>query len=215
LPKSWDAYLAGMSSSRRALIRKSLRQWEAWAKEAPKLRRVESEAELDEGIAILTRLHALRWSEVGHAGAFASPLFDEFHRLTMLDLLREGALWLCWLEVAGEPICALYNIVWNNQVRFYQSGRVIDLPKNVRAGLVIHACAIQEAISAGYTHYDFLAGTTRYKMQLATNVRPLIQLSLTRASIRARLRDLGGEGIGFGRNLREEWRSRFGNKSAS
>lgn len=214
LPDSWDQYLADLSSSRRALIRKSLRAWESWAKEPPVLRRVESEDQLDEAMAMLARLHALRWQETGHAGAFESSLFNSFHRLAMRDLLRERALWLCWLEVEGEPVAALYNIVWNQQVRFYQSGRITDVPKKVRPGLVIHACAIQEAIAAGYSHYDFLAGTTRYKMQLANNVRPLIQLSLTRPSFGARLRDLGSDSVSLGKSLRNEWRTRFGNKSA-
>lgn len=215
LPASWDEYLAGLSSSRRALIRKSLRAWEAWAGAPPELKRVESEEELDQGIEILGKLHAQRWEETGHAGAFDSPLFDTFHRKTMLDLLKVGALWLCWLEVRGEPVAALYNIVWNQEVRFYQSGRILDVPKKVRPGLVIHACAIQEAIAAGYTHYDFLAGTTRYKMQLANNVRPLIQLSLRRPSIRARLRDVSSGSVSLGRTLRNEWRARFGNKNPS
>jgi CelD/BcsL family acetyltransferase involved in cellulose biosynthesis len=215
LPNTWDQYLADLSSSRRALVRKSLRAWEAWAKEPPTLHRVESEDQLDQGMEMLARLHALRWQETGHAGAFDSKLFHEFHRLTMRDLLREGALWLCWLEVEGEPVAALYNIVWNQQVRFYQSGRITKVPKKVRPGLVIHACAIQEAIKAGYTHYDFLAGTTRYKMQLANNVRPLIQLSFTRPSLHAKLRDLGSGGVSLGRSLRSEWRTRFGSKNAS
>lgn len=214
LPATWDDYLAELSSSRRALVRKSLRAWESWAKEPPKLKRVNTEEELDHGIEILARLHALRWQKTGHAGAFDSPHFDAFHRKTMLDLLRVGALWLCWLEVEGEPVCALYNIVWNKQVRFYQSGRILEVPKKVRPGLVIHACAIQEAIAAGYTHYDFLAGTTRYKMQLANNVRPLIQLSLSRPSLRSRLRDVGSGGVSLGRSVRNEWRARFGNKNA-
>lgn len=139
LPATWEQYLADLSSSRRALIRKSLRAWESWAKEPPKLRRVASEEELDQGIAMLIRLHAERWQENGHAGAFDSTLFDAFHRQTMRELLRAGALWLCWLEVEGRPVAALYNIVWNNQVRFYQSGRIVDVPKKVRPGLVIHA----------------------------------------------------------------------------
>ncbi len=213
LPKSWDQYLADLSSSRRALIRKSLRAWEAWAGAPPTLRRVEYEEELEEGIAILSKLHSLRWKEEGHTGAFDSPRFTAFHDLVMRELLQAGALWLCWLEVKGEPVAALYNIVWNNQVRFYQSGRITEVPKKIRPGLVIHACAIQEAIAAGYTHYDFLAGTTRYKMQLANNVRPLIELSLTRPSLRARLRDMGNDGAVLGRSLRAEWRSRFGNQS--
>lgn len=214
LPSTWEQYLAELSSSRRALIRKSLRAWESWAKEAPVLKRVASEAELDPAIDMLIQLHAERWQETGHAGAFDSPLFDAFHRQTMRELLAAEALWLCWLEVEGRPVAALYNVVWGNQVRFYQSGRIVDVPKKIRPGLVIHACAIQEAIAAGCTHYDFLAGTTRYKMQLANNVRPLIQLSLSRPSLRSKLRDLGSGGVSLGRRFRHEWRNRFRNNSA-
>ncbi len=202
LPDSWDAYLAALPSSRRYLIRRSLKAWEKWAKAPPVLRRVAREEQLDEAFEMLARLHGERWKEVGHQGAFSSPLFTAFHRKTMRDLFREGALWLCWLEVEGEPIVAIYNIVWNNQVRFYQSGRKVDLPKKVRAGLVIHACAIRESIEAGYTHYDFLAGTTRYKMQLANNVRPLMRLSLSRPTLRSRLSRAGIAGVRLGRGVR-------------
>ncbi len=213
LPESWEAYLAALSSSRRALIRKSLRAWEAWAKGPPQLRRVENLDDLEEAMTMLAKLHSLRWKEGGHVGAFDSPHFMTFHKGVMRDLFAAGALWLCWLEVEGEPVAALYNIVWNKQVRFYQSGRIIDVPKKIRPGLVIHACAIQEAIDLGLTHYDFLAGTTRYKMQLANNVRPLIELSLTRPSFAARVRGIESEGRALGRLLRHQWRDRFGQSS--
>lgn len=210
LPATWDDYLAALPSSRRALIRKSLRQWESWAKAPPVLRQVEREEELDTAFEMLSRLHAERWQDAGHVGAFDSPLFARFHKQTMRDLLRANALWLCWLEVAGEPVAALYSIVWNNQVRFYQSGRTVDVPKKVRAGLVIHACAIRHAIESGYSHYDFLAGTSRYKMQLANDVRPLVRLSIAQSSARLRLRNFGNTGIRIGQRLRESWRDRRG-----
>lgn len=209
LPSSWDEYLASLPSSRRYLIRRSLKAWEKWAGTAPTLRRVESEKELEAAFDMLSALHEERWQEVGNAGAFASPLFREFHRETMRDLLRAGALWLNWLEVEGEPVAATYSIIWNNQVRFYQSGRKLELPKKVRAGLVIHVCAIRESIEAGYSHYDFLAGTTRYKMQLANNVRPLMRLSLSRPSLRSKMQKLGTAGVGLGKLVRNEVRSRL------
>ncbi len=202
LPDLWDEYLAALPSSRRYLIRRSLKAWEKWAKAPPVLRRVEHAHQLDDAFDMLASLHGERWKEVGHQGAFSSPLFSDFHRETMHALFRKGALWLCWLEVEGEPIVAIYNIVWNNQVRFYQSGRKVDLPKKVRAGLVIHACAIRESIEAGYSHYDFLAGTTRYKMQLANNVRPLMQLSLSRPTLRSRLSRAGIAGGQWARGVR-------------
>jgi len=209
LPASWDDYLASLPSSRRYLIRRSLKAWAKWAGEPPKLCCVEREDQIDEAFDMLATLHEERWQAEGHQGAFASPLFESFHRQTMVELFREGALWLCWLEVEGKPVVAIYNLVWNNQVRFYQSGRKIDLPNKVRAGLVIHACAIRESIEKGYSHYDFLAGTTRYKMQLADNVRPLMRLSLSRPSLRTRAHAIGAAGIGLGRILRNEVKSRI------
>lgn len=209
LPSSWDEYLANLPSSRRYLIRRSLKAWEKWSGEAPVLRRVEREEELEAAFEMLSVLHEERWQEVGHGGAFASPLFREFHRKTMLDLFRAGALWLNWLEANGEPVAATYSIIWNNQIRFYQSGRKLDLPKKVRAGLVIHVCAIRESIEAGYSHYDFLAGTTRYKMQLANNVRPLIRLSLSRGSLRSKLQKFGTVGLKLGKLVRNEVRGRI------
>ena len=214
LPASWDAYLASLPSSRRYMIKRSLKAWEKWAKAPPKLRCVESVDELDAAFEMLVSLHAERWQEADHVGAFSSPLFSSFHRQTMRELLDAGALWLAWLEVEGEPVAAIYNLVWNNQVRFYQSGRKVGIPDKVRAGIVIHACAMQEAIRRGYTQYDFLAGTTRYKMQLSNNVRPLVELSLRPASIRSKIRDLGVTGLGLGCTVRNEWRSRFGGASS-
>ena len=209
LPASWDDYLASQSSSRRYLIRRSLKEWGKWTGAAPTLCKVEREEQLDEAFDMLAALHEERWQEVGHSGAFASPLFCDFHRQTMRDLFREGALWLNWLEVEGKPVAATYSIIWNNQVRFYQSGRKLDLPSKVRAGLVIHACAIRESIEAGYSQYDFLAGTTRYKMQLADNVRPLMRLSLSRPSLRSRAQKLSSAGIGVGKLVRNQVRSRL------
>ncbi len=209
LPSSWDDYLASLPSSRRYLIRRSLKAWEKWAGGPPVLKRVEREEELESALEMLSALHEERWQEVGHGGAFASPLFHEFHRKTMRELFHAGALWLNWLEVEGEPVAASYSIIWNNQVRFYQSGRKLDLPKKVRAGLVIHVCAIRESIEAGYSHYDFLAGTTRYKMQLANNVRPLMRLSRSRPSLRSKLQKLSMTGVGLGKLVRNEVRNRL------
>ena len=42
----------------------------------------------------------------------------------------------------GAPIAALYNFIWEGKVSFYQSGRKVDVPKNIRPGIVIHAYAI-------------------------------------------------------------------------
>jgi CelD/BcsL family acetyltransferase involved in cellulose biosynthesis len=188
LPATWDGYLAALPSSRRYLVRRSIRDLEAWAGGALRLERATTRDELARGLAILTRLHAERWSAEDQAGVFASPRFRAFHEEVMPALLDRGALDLRWIEARGEPIAAIYNVVWQGKVQFYQGGRRMDLPKGLRPGTVIQALAIRAAIEEGRREYDFLAGTSRYKMELALAARPLVELRATRPSLGAAAR---------------------------
>jgi CelD/BcsL family acetyltransferase involved in cellulose biosynthesis len=114
----------------------------------------------------------------------------------MPALLEKGALELAWLEVAGAPVAIAYNIVWNEKVYFYQSGRRVDLPGRVRPGIVLHARAIQHAIESGRREYDFLNGATRYKRQLSLASRPLVRVRVARAPVRERLHGIVERGVG-------------------
>src|SRR5690606_32717885 len=111
---------------------------------------------------------------------FGSRRFLRFHELVMPRLLERGHLDLMWLSCKGEPIAAIYNIVWGDKVYFYQCGRRMDLPGKVRPGIAMHVYAMQHAIARGRTCYDFLSGVSRYKKQLAVAETPLIQVRATR-----------------------------------
>jgi len=180
LPRTWDEYLARLSGSRRRLVRTSLRGLEAWCGGRSELRVAESAADLEEGLRVLRELHEQRWTEAGKPGAFASPLFSAFHEAVMPALLERGELELMWLVAADQPIAAVYNIVWSGAVQFYQAGRRMELPRELRPGVVLHALAIQRSIELGRREYDFLAGGARYKQDLALAVRPLCSLRLVR-----------------------------------
>ncbi len=194
LPPSWEDYLAALPSKRRYVVRRSLRDFEAWAQGPASLRVAVTRDELAEGRRILLELHGERWGDT-HGGAFGSKLFAEFHRRIMPSLLEKGALELLWLEVASAPVAIAYNIVWNDKVYFYQSGRRVDLPRDVRPGIVLHALAIQRAIERGRREYDFLNGATRYKRQLSLASRPLVQVRVHRAPVRQRLHGLVEQGV--------------------
>ncbi|HLU65806.1 MAG TPA: GNAT family N-acetyltransferase [Kofleriaceae bacterium] len=180
LPRTWDEYLAALPSSRRRMVKTSLRAFDAWTSGDASLQVVRTEAELERGARILRDLHAARWRADGQAGAFASTRFSAFHAEVMPALLSRGALELMWLCAHGEPVAAVYNIVWNDKVYFYQSGRRPDLPRQVRAGLVLHALAIRRAIELKRREYDFLNGGSRYKLDLALASRPLGTLRVRR-----------------------------------
>jgi CelD/BcsL family acetyltransferase involved in cellulose biosynthesis len=180
LPSSWDQYLARLSGSRRRLVRTSLRAFEEWCGGRLELHVARTPAELDEGMRILRDLHQERWREAGKPGVFSSHLFNAFHAEVMPALLAKDQLELLWLCASGEPVAALYNILWDGAVQFYQSGRRMDLPRELRPGVVVHALAIRRSIELGRREYDFLAGGARYKQDLALAVRPLSTLRVTR-----------------------------------
>jgi CelD/BcsL family acetyltransferase involved in cellulose biosynthesis len=180
LPTSWDEYLGRLSASGRRLVRSGLRDFERWSGGSWELRVARTPEELALGARVLRELHEMRWRRAGRPGAFASARFSAFHARVMPALLARGELELMWLCVAGGPVAAVYNIVWNGAVHFYQSGRRPDLPRPLRPGLVLHALAIRRAIELGRREYDFLAGGARFKQELALAMRPLCSLRVVR-----------------------------------
>jgi CelD/BcsL family acetyltransferase involved in cellulose biosynthesis len=189
LPATWDAYLASLPGSGRYLINRSLRDFDKWAGPGADLVRVATPADLAEGKKVLVRLHEQRWRAAGRTGVFASQLFTQFHDALLAGMLARRALDLVWLRVRGEAVAVAYNIVWDNKVLFYQGGRTLDVPKQVRPGIVLHAHAIRAAIEAGRTEYDFLPGTEQYKRQLANASRPMVELRAARTPVRDLLCD--------------------------
>lgn len=181
LPGSFDAYLAALPSSHRYALRRSLRDFERWAGSTSRVHWATNEPELAEGFAILQRLHRERW---GSPGVFGSARFRTFHRAVLPELMRRGELRLGWLEAHGRPLAAVYNVVTQRGVSFYQSGRTLDLPHGLRVGVVLHAHAIRRSIDEGLAEYDFLAGDSRYKLELSTNTRPVVALRAARPSLR-------------------------------
>jgi CelD/BcsL family acetyltransferase involved in cellulose biosynthesis len=204
LPATWEAYLGQISSSRRYFIKRTLKAFEQWAGEELVLRRASTPAELEQGFDILAELHGKRWQHAGSQGVFSSERFSRFHRMVMAKLLASDNLDLIWLCKGNRPLAAVYNIVWDNKVYFYQSGRCTDVPSKVRPGIAIHIYAIQDSIKRGRAKYDFLAGATRYKQQLALAQTRLLRIRASRAgSLAATLRNVAERGASVARELRQ------------
>ncbi|MEM9490767.1 MAG: GNAT family N-acetyltransferase, partial [Myxococcota bacterium] len=123
LPNDWDTLLKQLSSDGRYLARRALRDLGKWAGDEIELVQAESTEDLARGRDILIDLHGQRWGAAGRpGGVFASTRFTAFHDRVMPALLERGALDLLWLVCKGEPVAAVYNVVWNGKVYFYQSG---------------------------------------------------------------------------------------------
>jgi CelD/BcsL family acetyltransferase involved in cellulose biosynthesis len=200
LPKTWDEYLAALKQSKRSQLRKSLRAFESWAGGEPTIVRVRTVDELANGKRVLMELHGERWAS---EGVFASAKFRAFHDQLMPDLLRAGALDLGWIEVRGQAVAAFYNFRWNGKLSFYQAGRRLDIPDEVRVGMTMHAYIIRRAIEDGLREYDFLAGASQYKMALALATRPLVRLRVARPSLLETARTASARGIELAKRARD------------
>jgi CelD/BcsL family acetyltransferase involved in cellulose biosynthesis len=193
LPSTWDGYLNALPGANRYVVTRALRELDAWAGAGGwSFVRAKTEADLEEGKRILHSLHAERWSAEGHGGAFENERFRRFHDDVMGELLRgrDGAsLDLVWLAVKGEPVAANYGIVYEKKLSFYQAGRKLDVPKQVKVGIALHALSIRGAIEAKRTEYDFLGGDAQYKRQLGLAKRSLVTLRAVAPGPRARAID--------------------------
>jgi CelD/BcsL family acetyltransferase involved in cellulose biosynthesis len=180
LPSTWEAYLKGLSKKHRYSVVRTLRDFEAWSGGRHEFVHAATASQLEQGTRILIYLHLRRWQSEEGAGTFRSPRFLAFHDRVMPALHRQGALDLSWLMVRGKPIAAMYNIVWNNKVYFYQCGRDPEVSDSIRPGGVLLAHSIRSAIEAGRREFDFLNDVSRYKSQLANASRPMVQLRVAR-----------------------------------
>ena len=204
LPETWEGYLRRLDKKARYLINRTNRDFEQWADGQARFHRATDEASLEEGKRVLRSLHLERWEDA-NGGTFRSARFLAFHDRAMRALLAQGMLELIWLTVRGEPIAAMYDIRWGGKVSFYQCGRRMDLPKQIRPGGVLLYRAIEQAIESGMREFDFLGGEAIYKDQLATGSRPLVRVRIARQGwlehgrrIVSRVED----------RLRQIWRSR-------
>jgi CelD/BcsL family acetyltransferase involved in cellulose biosynthesis len=185
LPGNWEAFLCSQHGKRRNWFRRTWKDFVAWAGEKGyALERARSPDDVVRGMAILETLHKQRWQEQGQQGVFASPRFLRFHQQFARQLLENDQLDLLWLTVGNEPVAAHYSFVVGDKIYFYQSGRRIGTPPNVRLGIVMFMLAIQDAMARGLKEYDFLGGDSDYKRYFTTLTRPLLSVRAARRTIR-------------------------------
>jgi len=208
LPSTWEGYLKGLGKKGRYAVLRCLRDFETWAGGPTRVERVRSAADLERGTAVLIDLHQRRWQSAGQPGRFAVPRFRQFHEAVLPRLLAEGALELAWLVARGEPVAAQYNLVWGDKVYFYQCGRRVDVPDQVRPGTVLLALLIRGAIEAGRREFDFLDGEALYKRRLAAATRPVVRVRVARPSWREQIRLLVQSGKRWARRVRPPARRR-------
>jgi len=170
-------WLDSLGTSTRYHLRRSRRRYEA---KGPIVLR--HAADLPEALAFLAELAALhqaRWEARGKPGAFAEPAFLAFHRALLARGLPRNEVQLLRVAAASTVLGYLYNFHWRGRVYAYQGGfDYAGAGAHQAPGLTCHHAAIEAAIAAGCTCYDFLAGEARYKTSLSNGVESLHWLAV-------------------------------------
>lgn len=172
---SWESYLATLGPAHRYNFQRRLKnlgkQFDV------RFERVLSEAQRREALALLVRLHNMRWQGRGGSTAFHTAGLLSFHNELSRLALDRGWLRLFVLRLNGEPAASLYGFRYGRTFYFYQSGFDPRYSK-YSVGLVTMGLAIKGAIEEGAEEYDLLHGDEAYKFDWAREARPLIRISL-------------------------------------
>jgi CelD/BcsL family acetyltransferase involved in cellulose biosynthesis len=117
---------------------------------------------LDELIAALFDLHAARWQQRGRPGVLADDIVQQFTREVARGMLDAGALRMYATRVNERIVAVFYGFGFGETVYYYLSGYDPALEK-LSIGTLIVAHAVDEAVAAGATTFDFLRGAEEYK----------------------------------------------------
>ncbi len=181
--RSWQSYLGSLGREHRYNIHRRLRN--ASRAFALSFEQARSEDERREALAVLLRLHDLRWGP--RSDAFHTPELRAFHDDVSRLALARGWLRLFLLRLDGVPVAALYGFRYRERFYFYQSGFDPAYAKR-SVGLITTALAIKTAIEEGIEEYDLLHGDEPYKLHWASQARALMRLELYPPTVRDGIR---------------------------
>ncbi len=160
LPASWTGYVDSLSKSHRKQVRRfESRQLETGR---AKLHTAHDAASLENAFSILVDLHQRRRNSLGQPGCFSSPRFASFLRDAAARLFEANMLRLHWLEIAGQPAAAEFQLCASGVTYAYQAGVNPDL-LDEEPGRIINIATLHYALGEGCTGFDFLRGDEPYK----------------------------------------------------
>lgn len=118
-------------------------------------------------------LHTAQWQAKGGEGAFGGSAFRRFHAAFLETALAQGRADLLRVTAGREEVGYLYNLrSAGGWIMAYQSG-FAAADNRWKPGYLCHALAAAHYADQGAVRYDFLAGSSRYKRQLAGVSSPM------------------------------------------
>lgn len=168
----FERYLLHVARGHRHRLRKADRHGRA---QGYTLHLATDEDSLRHGFSILVDLHQRRRAHHGQTGMFARRRFLSFHQDATLALLRDGKLWLAWLQDGPKPIATYYCLAESGILHCYQSGLDPDHLDD-EPGRILLLRLIRQALRQDFVAIDLLRGNEPYKSHLGAKAQPSVTL---------------------------------------
>src|SRR2546427_4076972 len=175
LPRDWNDYLRLLKPRFRTKVRSTLNYFDEKIGATPYSYR--DERTVDQALPILFDLHTRRWQRKNQPGVFRDAAKQSFYRDISQAALRQG--WLAFHRLAwGErPLAMQYGFIYENRFFLLQEGYDPEFAA-LRPGLALRGWLIRHWIESGLAEYDFLAGTSPYKLEWGAQVKQCVRLTL-------------------------------------
>jgi hypothetical protein len=179
-------YEVSLKGKAGAQIRQSMQRYEQ-VHGPLRLEEAHTDAQRQQYLAALARLHNAVWRERGETGAFECATFMAFHSALVNQLAAKGGVKLL-RACAGEHVLGyVYGFNDRGCHYVYQSGFCYEDDTKLRPGLVTHALAITHCRDQGLHEYNLMAGDSQYKRALAQERRNIAWVTLHRGTLASRL----------------------------
>lgn len=175
---SGKAYLDGLSGNTRRQIRRSARLYREQGELA-----IHRPVNADEAVSMFDAMgsaHIERWGSGPAGSGFLNPWFVDFHRELIRKCWADGGVELMELRVGDRVVAAFYNLCFGKTVYFYLGVTTPESDNRLKPGMLGHSLCIEDYLARGFSFYDFMGGSERYKASLGRQHDHLIQISLQR-----------------------------------
>ncbi len=168
LASTWDEYLKTRGSHVRSELKRKLRNVEKTdAVEWVVATTPESCAHV---LPDVFRIEAKSWKQAAGTSFLldhgAGPFYDSLAH----HAAERGWLRLYVLYLAGNPVAHLFGIVYKNEYLALKTS-YDESAKSLSPGAALMAYALRDAFAQGYDAFDFLGVESKWKADLATEVR--------------------------------------------
>lgn len=162
LPATWDEYLGMLQARFRTKVRSCMAHFEQKLQSAP----IEcaDESQIAEWLPALFDLHTRRWQQAGQSGVFGHAAKRSFYQDVSRAMLRRGWLAFHRLDWGERPLALQYGFRYANRFFLLQEGYDPAFDA-LRPGVALRGSLMRHWIDCGLAQYDFLAGSSSYKME--------------------------------------------------